>query len=190
MMRGAALVTATCAALTGIVPASADEPATVITSTDTTFVMRDERGDQDVEGSTTGNQRRAADVLRVRVWQEGSAGYVRVSLRGSVRARSVRLKFGELTLVGRDAGLDPEVSVFFQRARSRASVVNPDGSQILCRRRDTQVSNRGRTITMPIPTRCRWNEVDRIFMTMLVDGQGDDSFASDFVYGTSQLAWQ
>jgi hypothetical protein len=163
---------------------------TVVTSTGTKIVVKDEWGDQESADEATGIERRAADILRLKAWQEGRSGWVSMTLRGSITDPDVVKWESAVTFSHRNPYEHPIVRLEIGRAKSRVRVFLPDGAQILCRRTPSLITNEGRTLTTRIPRGCGWERVHRFGGYVLVKRTRFDDVAGDSTRSRCRLVWQ
>lgn len=170
--------------------ANAGRRGTVLESSNTAFAMRDARGDQFAEPSASRAERRAADVRRVDVWQDGDFGWASITLRGRPSAHGVKHWRGGVILT--PAAQDEDftlVVVAIGRSRSDVRVFMPDTPQQVCAHLRTITSHQGRTLTVRVPGSCAWTS-PRLVTGTVYAIRGSQAIAGDFVRARCALTWQ
>ncbi|WP_183095459.1 hypothetical protein [Nocardioides stalactiti] len=183
---------ATVAILASSAPVVADDQGLIGTSTQQKFVMRDERGDQEVYAAATTAERRAADIRRLRVLQDGRSGWIELTLRGRVRAADVH-DWNAHVWLGPFDPLDhsqPAIGIEIGSDTSEVTRYEVSGPQILCGRVPTRVSNRGRTLRIRVAHACRWERARGIQAFATIEHRDGHPAVVDRTYGRSRLAWQ
>lgn len=165
----------------------ADADGTVVATSRSELVVRDDRGDEVFRRSSLGREKTAADIRRVRVWQHGGRGSVSVTVAGSVRNSSIRRWRAWTLLAGRGV-TDPSVEVEFSRSRAWLHLYVKDGSQILCPA-PVRISNGGRTVVATVPEGCHWEAVGTVYLRIGVD-RGRKHYAQDEVRSSARLRWR
>lgn len=180
-----AVVLSSVAALVPANAARAGDQGTVVESSADLFVMRDDRGDQAATPLTSTAVRQAADVRRVKVWRDGPARLLKVTLRGDVRSVEIDLWSAWVTILPRDAELDTFVRVRLSRSRARFHGYDPEGPQYLCARR-VRIEDQGRSVVVRVPRGCGWRSAKQVGVTTTARGF-DETSATDAVHGRSRL---
>jgi len=171
-------------------PVHAGGQGTVVTSTDVLLKVRDDLGDQVNARIASRAERRAADVQRVRVWQDGQVPWVALTLRGRPDAPRVEKWTGAVTLV-EDADDFWGLRVDIGRKRSLPLVYQPDGSAIYCGGPvRTRLSNRGQTLTVRVPVGCGWTSPVEIHGYAIVERSGHEWMGEDDIEADAELVWR
>lgn len=176
--------------LVGVGSSAVAGSETVVTSTETKIAVKDERGDQESTDEATGVERRAADIRRLKAWQDGRSAWVSMTLRGSIIDPGVAKWESAVTFAHRDPYEHPIVRLEIGREKSRVRIFMPDGAQILCGRKPSLITNEGRTLTTRIPRGCGWERVHHFGGYALVKRTRFDDVASDFAQSRCRLVWK